>query len=141
MLISRTCFPSRVCFFSYSLCDSFFLWLCNLPSFITSVFTIHFHASSPTLHSFCTAFVLTQVTPFLASILLIPVYRVEVSETNTRMSLCQLIVIELWSQQVLTAAGCHNAECSLGACNCQVTVGIVPRGLFKVVLRHSGSLQ
>lgn len=62
-------------------------------------------------------------------------------ETNTWLSLCQLIMLEPWSQQVLTAAGCHNTECSLGGCNCQVTTGIVPKGLFKVVLWHSSSLQ
>lgn len=138
MLWSRTCFPSRVHSFSYSLCDSFFLWLCNLPSFVTSVFTVYFHASGTTLHSFHKAFVRAQVLPFLARIL-----RMELksAETNTWLSSCQLIVLEPWSQQVLTAAGCHNAECSLGGCNCQVTAGVVPRGLFKVVLWHSDSQQ
>lgn len=62
-------------------------------------------------------------------------------ETNTWLSLCQLIVLEPWSQQVLTAVGCYNAERSLGGCNSQVTAGTVPKGLFKVVLWHSSSLQ
>lgn len=48
MLCLRTRFPSHVSFFRYSLCDSFFLWLCNLLSFFTSVFTIYFHAPSTT---------------------------------------------------------------------------------------------
>lgn len=65
--------------------------------------------------------------PFLANILLAPVCRDEVSRHQYSI----VFVLELGSRQVLTAAGCHNAECSLGRCNCQVTVGTVPKGLLE----------
>lgn len=79
MLCSRTHFPSGMCFFSHFLCGSFFLWLFNLTSFITSLFTNHFQAFSAALQSFHKAFVHTQVMPSLDGILLIPVYGAEVS--------------------------------------------------------------
>lgn len=79
MLCSCTRFPSGECFFSHFLCDSFFLWLLNLASFITSLSTIHFQAFSAALCSFHKAFVPTQVMPFLDGILFIPVYEAEVS--------------------------------------------------------------
>lgn len=79
MLCSSSRFPSGACFFCHFLCDSIFLWLFNLISFITSLFTIHFQAFSAALQSFHKAFVHTQVTPFLDATLLIPVYGAEVS--------------------------------------------------------------
>lgn len=141
MLCLCTHFPSGVCFFSHFLYDSFFLWLFNLASFITSLFTIHFQAFSAALQSFHKAFVPTQLCLSLMVYCLFLSMKQKLVETNTWLSSCQLIMLEPWSQQVLTAAGCHNAECSLGGCNCQVTAGIVPKGLFKVVLWHSSSLQ
>lgn len=140
MLCSFSCFPSGAYFFCHFSCDSFFLWLFNFPSLLLfSLFTFR-HSVLPcrvstkhlSIHKLCLSLMVYCL--FLST-------EQKLVETNTWLSLCQLIMLEPWSQQVLTAAGCHNAEHSLGGCNCQVTAGVAPKGLFKVVLWHSGSLQ
>lgn len=79
VLCSCSCFPYGVCFLCHFLCNSFFLLLFNLTSFITSLFIIHLQAFSAASQSFHKAFVHAQVMPFLDGILLIPVYETQVS--------------------------------------------------------------
>lgn len=79
MLCSCSRFPYGSCFFCHFSCDSFFLWLLNLTSFITSLFPIQFQAFGAASQSFHKAFVRTQLMPFLVGILLIPVYGAQVS--------------------------------------------------------------
>lgn len=62
MLCSCSRFPSGACFFCHFLCDSFFFWLFNLTSFITSLFTIHFQAFTAASQSFYKAFVHTHLS-------------------------------------------------------------------------------
>lgn len=142
MLCSRTHFPSPVCVSSAipPAIPSFYghvTFLHSSPLFLRLIFM---HPVLPCTLAAKHLYV-RKLCFFLPIYCLLLPIELKLAGTNTWLSSWQLIVLELWSQQVLKTAGCRNAERSLGGCNCQVTVGVVPRGLFKVVLWHGGGLQ